>query len=143
MKQAAAGDTVRVHYTGAFADGTEFDNSSDSGPMELTIGKGEVFPALETALVGMAEGDKKSITLEPPEAFGAHDPELVHVIERERIPAEVDLKVGAALKAMDQDEKQINMVVVALTNEEVTLDANHPLAGHKLTFELTLSEVVG
>lgn len=143
MRQAATGDTVRVHYTGTLADGTEFDSSDGGEPLEVTIGGRQVISGFEDALVGMAEGDTKSVTLEPAEAYGPQDPQLVHVVERERIPAEIDLAVGTVLQASDASGNQVRLHVVELGEDDVTLDANHPLAGKALTFDLTLVGFVG
>lgn len=142
MKRAAVGNTVRVHYKGTLADGTEFDNSAGSAPMQLTIGSGEVITGVEDAIVGMTEGDTKRVTLQPIDAYGPHVPELVHVVDRNRIPAEIDLGVGKTLQAVDQSGNQMRLKVVAVSDDKVTLDANHPLAGEAITFELKLVEVV-
>jgi len=142
-KQAANGDTVRVHYTGTLADGTEFDSSAGRDPIELTLGGGMVIPGFENALMGMAQGDTKSVTLEPIDAYGPHDARLVQVIERERIPAEIDLRIGTGLQTSDDSGNAIRLLVVALDDDTVTVDANHPLAGKSLTFDLELVEFVG
>lgn len=141
-KQAANGDTVRVHYTGTLADGTEFDTSVGRDPIELTLGGGMVIPGFENALEGMTPGDTKSVTLEPMDAYGPHDARLVQEVERERIPAEIDLQVGTGLQTSDGSGNTINLTVVALADDTVTVDANHPLAGKDLTFDLELVEVV-
>ncbi len=138
MRQVATGDTVRVHYTGTLDDGTEFDTSTDRDPIAFMIGGGQVLPGFENALVGMTEGETKSITLSPEDAYGPHDPELLHAVERERIPDEIDLKVGALLQAGDAQSNEITLRVVEVSDEMATLDANHPLAGETLTFELTM-----
>lgn len=138
MRQVTDGDTVRVHYVGTLADGTEFDNSSGRDPIEFTVGRGQVVAGFENALMGMAEGDTKSVTLEPDDAYGPHNPDLVHAVERAKIPAEVDLQVGTALQATNERGDQVRLVVIELDTDTVTLDANHPLAGKTLTFELTL-----
>jgi peptidylprolyl isomerase len=142
VRQAENGDTVRVSYTGTLSDGSEFDSSAQRGLLESTIGNGEVFSALERVFVGMSAGDTKTVTLDPADAFGARDPGLVHTVERARIPAEVDLNIGTSLQASDSNGNQHHLVVVDLDNENVTLDANHPLAGEALTFMLNLAEFV-
>lgn len=142
-KQAANGDTVRVHYTGTLTDGTEFDSSVGRDPIELTLGGGMVIPGFEDALLGMTPGDSKSVTIAPVEAYGPHDASLVQVVERERIPAEIDLDVGTGLQTSDGSGNTIRLTVVAVDDDNVTVDANHPLAGKDLTFDLELVEVVG
>ena len=143
MRQAAVGDTVRVHYVGTLADGTEFDSSAQGGQIEVTLGSGQVIAGFENALLGMVEGDTKNVTLEPGEAYGPHNHQLVHVVERERIPAEIDLQVGTAIQASDASGQQLHLLVVELDADRVTLDANHPLAGKALTFGLELVGFVG
>jgi len=143
MRQATAGDTVRVHYTGALADGTEFDSSAERGPIEVTIGSGQVIPGFDDALLGMAEGETKSVTLEAKDAYGEHNPQLVHVVERARIPAEIDLSIGTVVQASDASGNRIPLLVLELDDDSVTFDANHPLAGKALTYELKLIEFVG
>lgn len=138
MKQATAGDTVRVHYTGTLDDGTTFDTSENRDPMEVTIGSGQILPGVENALTGMAEGDTKKVTLAPEDAFGDRNPGLVHNVDRTRIPEEVPLEVGTVLEATDQTGNPMHLTVVEFDEKEVTLDANHPLAGQALTFELKL-----
>lgn len=143
MRQATTGDTVHVHYRGTLDDGSEFDNSAGREPIEVTIGNGQIIPGFENALMGMAEGDTKSVTLPPEDAYGPTDPGLVHVVERDRIPDEVDLAVGAVLQAADASGNQIRLQVVEFSDDNVTLDANHPLAGKALTFELQLVGFIG
>ncbi len=138
MRQAAIGDTVRVHYTGTLDDGTEFDSSAGRDPLEIQIGSKQIIPGLEDALVGMAEGEAKSVTLQPDDAYGPHDPQFIQVVARDRIPPEIDLQVGTLLQATDGGGNQMRVQVVEVNDSEVTLDANHPLAGKALTFALTL-----
>ncbi len=143
MRQATNADNVRVHYTGTLDDGTEFERSAEGEPIEITIGSGQFFPGLESALVGMAEGDTKKVTLEPENAFGAHNPELIQNIERELIPPEVKLEIGTVFELKNENGDVAPVKVVEISDENVTIDTNHPLAGEALTFELTLVEFVG
>ena len=129
---------MRVHYTGTLDDGTTFDTSENRDPMEVTIGSGQILPGVENALTGMAEGDTKKVTLAPEDAFGDRNPGLVHNVDRTRIPEEVPLEVGTVLEATDQTGNPMHLTVVEFDEKEVTLDANHPLAGQALTFELKL-----
>jgi peptidylprolyl isomerase len=141
-QEAKSGDTVRVHYTGTLADGSEFDSSRDRDPLEVTLGSGEVIPGFETALVGMSPGDRQTITVAAAEAYGERLAARVFEVERTRIPPEVDLEVGGAVYAEDSAGQQLRLVVRALEEETVVLDANHPLAGQDLTFDLELVEIV-
>jgi peptidylprolyl isomerase len=143
MRQATTGDTLRVHYTGTLADGTEFDSSTSRDPLVVTIGEGQVIPGFEDALVGMAEGESKSVTLPPEDAYGPHHDQLVHTVERGRIPETIDLEVGTVLQAADPSGNQLRLQVVEFSDDTVTLDANHPLAGKALTFDLQLVGFVG
>ncbi len=143
MRQATSCDSVRVYYTGTLDDGTEFDSSIESEPIELTIGSGQFFPELESALVGMAKGATKKVTLKPENAFGAYDPQLIENVERELIPPEVKLEIGTVLEMKNEKGDLTPVKVVEIGDADVTLDTNHPLAGEALTFELTLVEFVG
>lgn len=143
MRQAKSGDKVRVHYTGTLSDGTQFDTSAQRGPLEVSLGIGEVVPGFENAVMGMTEGESKTVTIDPGEAYGQRNPELVHVVERERLPPEIDIQVGATLQASDGEGNVLRLVVVEFDDESVTMDGNHPLAGQALTFELTLVDFVG
>lgn len=142
MRLAKIGDTVRVHYTGTLLDGTEFDSSLEDEPLELTIGSGQVIRGFETALVGMAAGETKNATLTPKEAYGMRDPHNVHNVERTSIPNEIELEIGTIFEAEDPSGNQIQLQVLEFSNRNVALDANHPLAGRTLTFELNLVEFV-
>ncbi len=143
MRQAKSGDSIRVHYTVTLDDGTEIDSSAKGDPVEITIGSGQFFPGLESALVGMAEGDTKKVTLEPDNAYGAYDARLTQNVERDSIPAEIKLEIGTILEAKNENGDLTPVKVVGISDENVTFDTNHPLAGKALTFELTLVEFVG
>ncbi len=142
MAQAKNGDTVRIHYTGKLNDGTEFNSSAGHDPMEFTLGEGSVIPGFEEAVVGMNAGDKKTIEIASDDAYGPRHEEGVQEIERSTIPDEIELKVGAQLQATAPDGNAMMLVVTALNDTHVTMDANHPLAGHDLTFNLELVEIV-
>jgi peptidylprolyl isomerase len=109
----------------------------------LTLGGGMVIPGFENALVGMTEGDTKSVTVEPIDAYGPHDARLVQMVGRDRIPDEIDLQVGTGLQTSDESGNTIHLMVIDLDDENVTVDANHPLAGKSLNFDLELVEFVG
>lgn len=142
MTKVAKGDTVKVHYRGTLKDGSEFDSSHDRGPLTVTIGGGDVIPGFEEALVGMAPGDSKTVSLDAEAAYGAHRSEMVQEIERARIPTEIELAVGGVLQATAPDGQVVRLTVKDFNDETVTLDANHPLAGKDLTFDLQLVEIV-
>lgn len=142
MSEAATGDTVRVHYTGTLDDGSEFDSSSGGAPLEFQLGEGNVIPGFEGAVLGMAVGDSKTVNIEAANAYGPHHPEGVQEIERSAIPEEVAVEIGGKLQAMSSDNETMVLTVVAIGDDTVTLDANHPLAGKDLSFEIELVEIV-
>ena len=143
MSQAAAqGKTVRFHYTGSLADGTVFDSSMEREPLQVTLGAGQVIPGVDQALTGMAPGDDKKVTLAADEAYGPHREELIHEVGRERLSPEMKVDVGDRLEGTDASGRRLQLTVVDVNEESVKLDANHPLAGEDLTFELKLVEVV-
>ena len=139
---ATAGDTVLFHYTGSLRDGTVFDSSSGRDPLRVTLGRGEVIRGVDEALIGMAPGEEKTVTLAADEAYGPRRPELLHEVERDSIPPEVDLEVGQQLEGRDTSGQRLRLTVVDVADEKVTLDANHPLAGEDLRFELQLVGIV-
>ncbi len=140
MTQATAGNTVRVHYTGRLNDGTVFDSSSGRDPLEFTLGAGQVIPGFDAAVTGMAVGDTTTVTIEPQDAYGDHQPEMVQEVQRSEIPADIDLAVGMQLQASGPAGELI-VTVIELSDDNVKLDANHPLAGKALTFDLELVEI--
>lgn len=141
MGKAKTGDTVKVHYTGTLPDGTEFDSSSGRDPIEFTIGSGDIIPGFEKAAIGMEPGETKKVTVSTDEAYGERHDELVQTVDRGQIPDSIDVEVGMQLQATGPNDEQLVLTVVHLTDESVTLDANHPLAGQDLTFEIEMIEV--
>jgi peptidylprolyl isomerase len=143
MSQAKLGDTVRVHYTGKLDDGTEFDSSlSRNEPLEFTIGAGMIIPGFEQAVIGMTPGDSKVETIGTENAYGPYMEEMVVVVDRQQMPVELKPEVGQQLKIQQPTGQIIPVIVTDVSDEEVTLDANHPLAGEDLTFEIQLVEIV-
>lgn len=142
MGQAKSGDTVKVHYTGKLGDGTVFDTSLEGDPLEFTIGERHVIPGFEEAIVGMAKGDTKTVQIAPDEAYGPHRGELVVVVERDALPADVEPEIGDRLEFQQPDGQRIALTVTGLSESDVTLDANHPLAGEQLTFDVELVEIL-
>ena len=142
MAQAKKGDTVKVHYTGTLEDGTVFDSSADHKPLEFTIGAGQVIPGFDLAVLDMAIGEVKVSVIPAEEAYGAHSTELVTDVDRERFPADMELELGQQLQVGLADDQQAIVMVVDISDTVVTLDANHPLAGQDLTFEIELVEIL-
>jgi len=142
MTQAKAGDTVRIQYTGTLSDGTQFDSNVGGEPLQFTLGSGEVIRGLDSRIPGMTVGESATIAIASDEAYGPHDPAKIQKVPRDRVPAEVDLQVGMQLGARTESGQQIAFTVVDLTEDELTIDANHPLAGKDLTFDIQLVEIV-
>jgi peptidylprolyl isomerase len=142
MAQAKKGDTVRVHYTGTLDDGTMFDTSVEREPLEFTIGGGQVIVGFDTAVLDMSPGEKRVSVIPALEAYGEHSKELVTDVDRERFPADMELEIGQQLQVGLPDNQQAIVMVVDLSDTSVTLDANHPLAGQDLTFEIELVEIL-
>lgn len=142
MAQAKQGDTVKVHYTGTLDDGTMFDTSANREPLQFIIGGGQVIPGFDIAVTGMETGQIRTTVIEPNDAYGNHSQELVTEVARDRFPADMELEVGQQLQVGLADGQQAIVMIVDLSEEAVTLDANHPLAGQQLTFEIELVEIV-
>ncbi|HEX6083434.1 MAG TPA: peptidylprolyl isomerase [Thermoanaerobaculia bacterium] len=139
--QAKKGDTVHVHYRGTLDDGTEFDSSEGSEPIVFTIGAGQVIPGFEDAIEGMSAGDKKTEKIESGNAYGERRDELVFTVPRDQMPEGTDVEVGDMLRVGFPDGSNAAVQVTAADDQSVTLDANHPLAGKNLTFELELVSI--
>lgn len=142
MSQAKRGDTVKVHYTGTLEDDTVFDSSRRRDPLEFTLGAGMVVPGFENLVLGMREGETAKETIPCAEAYGERREELQLDVKRADIPAELELSVGMNLRMQAPDGQSASVEVVGLTDEIVRLDANHPLSGKDLTFEVELVELI-
>jgi FKBP-type peptidyl-prolyl cis-trans isomerase 2 len=141
MTKAKHGDTVRVHYTGKLEDGTVFDSSRQRDPLQVTLGSGQVISGFERALEGMSPGDSKSVAVPPAEGYGDRQDDRIIQYDRSRLPAGAAPEVGQQVQLQSQDGSQIPAVVTRVSESSITLDANHPLAGRDLTFELELVEI--
>ncbi|MBD3678865.1 MAG: peptidylprolyl isomerase [Rhodobacteraceae bacterium] len=142
MSQAKPGDKVRLHYTGTLTDGTEFDSSAGRDPLEFTLGSGQIIPGLDLAVTGMTVGDKKQVNIPCAEAYGERDPARQQTVPRSQIPPEVPTEPGTRLQLQAPDGQAVPVVVAEATETEITLDANHPLAGEDLIFDVELVEIV-
>ena len=149
MAQAKEGDRVIVHYTGMLESGEVFDSSicsedecgCETGPLEFTIGMNEVIPGFEKGVVGMSPGEMKTVNIPVDEAYGPRNDELVGTVERGLLPEDMSPEVGMRLEVTQENGEQFPVVITEVTDTHVTLDANHPLAGRNLTFELKLMEI--
>lgn len=166
MAQVKQGDKVKFDYTGMLKDGTVFDSTlegeecnseecetgdcdhddcgcgCETGPFELTIGSGEFFTQVEEALVGMAPGDKRTVVVPAVDAFGEHDTEKVFTVPRSDVPADLNPAVGDELILSNDENDDFGVTVTEVTVDSITFDANHPLAGEDLTFEIQLVEIL-
>ncbi|HWJ88990.1 MAG TPA: peptidylprolyl isomerase [Pelagibacterium sp.] len=142
MTQAKQGDTVRIHYTGRLTDGTEFDSSSGRDPLEFQVGSGQIIKGLDEKVQGMRVGDKDTVTIPADDAYGPHRPEGIQSVPRDQIPEGVDVSVGALLQATGGDGSTMTLTVIEAADDTITVDANHPLAGKDLVFDVELVEVL-
>jgi peptidylprolyl isomerase len=142
MDRASEGNQVLFHYTGSLADGTVFDSSTGREPLKVEIGTGQIIKGVDRALAGMAPGDTKTVTVPAAEAYGPHRDELIHEIDRDKLAPEMKVDVGDRLEGTDAAGQRLQLTVVEVNDDAVKLDANHPLAGEDLTFELKLVEIV-
>ena len=141
MIRADQGDIVKVHYTGRLNDGTVFDASPADRPLHFIVGRKEVIPGFEEAVIGMYQGGKKTVTVNPEQAYGPHRTELVEEMKRSLLPADLALEPGRQLEVDPNEGEKFVVLVKEVSDETVTLDANHPLAGRELIFDIELLEV--
>jgi len=141
MVQAKPGDIVKIHYTGKLDDGTVFDSSVNREPLEFTLSGGQVIPGFDEAVLGMSPGESKTQKIPMDQAYGPHREEMVLEISRQQIPPELEPEVGQQLQVQQENGQTIPVFVTEVTESKVTLDANHPLAGEDLTFDIQLVEI--
>ena len=141
MAIAKAGDTVSVHYRGTLVSGDEFDSSAGDAPLQFILGAGQMIPGFDAAVHGMAEGEKKTFIVVASDAYGPRHPEAIQSLGRNELPEDMEIELGSMLQAEDSHGHRVTLVVVELTDEMVTLDANHPLAGQDLTFAIELVKI--
>ena len=143
MTTAQVGNRVRVHYTGRLDDGEVFDSSEGGTPLSFTIGNGQVIPGFENGVIGMAPGDARTVHISCADAYGERRDDGVLQVPRDEFPPDMTLEVGASVQGQQQSGQTVTFTIMAVSNEAVTLDANHPLAGKDLTFDLTLVSIEG
>jgi peptidylprolyl isomerase len=141
MTQVKTGDTVSIHYTGTLADGQTFDSSEGREPLEFAVGAGQIIPGLDQAIAGMSVGEKKVVEVPADQAYGQADPNARQAVPRAEIPADIPLEPGTQLQMQAPNGQVVPVMVAEVTETEVTLDANHPLAGKDLTFAIELVEI--
>lgn len=142
MAKVAPGDTVKVHYTGKLEDDTVFDSSVNKEPIEFTLGQRQLIPGFEQAVIGMEPGDQKSVNIPMDEAYGPHRDDMILEVKNEEFPEHITPEVGLQLQLSQPNGQTIDVIITNMENEMVTLDANHPLAGKNLIFDIELVEIV-
>ena len=143
MQQVKSGDKIKVHYHGRLTNGETFDKSEGREPLEFEVGSGMVIKGFDDGVTGMAVGDKKTINIPFAEAYGPKNPEMIIDMPKDRFPKDMEIEVGMPLSMSDGQGQQFQVVVAEVQEEMVILDANHPLAGEDLVFDLELVEIIG
>jgi peptidylprolyl isomerase len=141
MSKVKDGDTVKVHYTGKLENGDVFDSSREQEPFEFTVGNKAVIPGFEKGVLGMEVGDTKTIEIPPEEAYGEKQEQLVVEVKKSEFPEDITPTVGQRLQIKQGDGNPIVVTITDLTEESITLDANHPLAGYTLFFDVELVDI--
>ena len=142
MNTVENGNTVSVHYTGTLNDGTQFDSSREREPLSFLVGDGQVIPGFESAVLGMQEGETKTITILAENAYGPKNDQAVQVVERSRFPNGFEGNVGESVTGQTGEGQAFRATIVSVEENTVTLDFNHPLAGQDLTFEVELVSIL-
>ncbi len=143
MAIAENGNKVKIHYKGSLDDGTIFDSSDGREPLEFELGSGQVIPGFDKNVKGMGLNEKKTIAIPADEAYGARRDDLIMDFPKSEFPDNINPEVGQQLQMQNQDGQVFNVLVTGVSDENVTLDANHPLAGKNLNFDIELIEIVG
>ncbi|MFY0605952.1 MAG: peptidylprolyl isomerase [Cyclobacteriaceae bacterium] len=141
MSKAKANDTVKVHYTGTLTNGEVFDSSLERDPLQFTVGAGQMIKGFDEAVNGMEVSEKKTVTIPSAEAYGEKNDQLIQQVPRTELPEDMKPEVGQTLVATNQDGQQTHVIIKEVAEENITIDANHPLAGQDLIFEIELMEI--
>ena len=143
MEQVKKGDKIKVHYHGKLTNGETFDSSAGREPLEFEVGSGMVIPGFDDGVTGMTVGEKKTVNIPYDEAYGPKNPAMVIEMPKDRFPKDMEIELGMSLGMSDQDGQQFQVTIAEIKEEVVMLDANHPLAGQDLIFDLELVEIAG
>ena len=143
MQQVKSGDKVKVHYHGKLTNGETFDSSEGRSPLEFEVGGGMVIKGFDDGVTGMSTGEKKTLNIPFDEAYGPRNPEMIIEFPKDKFPADMPLEVGLPLMMSGAQGEQFQVVVSQIKEDSVMLDANHPLAGQDLVFDIELVEIVG
>ncbi|MBN2038412.1 MAG: peptidylprolyl isomerase [Spirochaetes bacterium] len=141
MKKAENGDTIKVHYTGTLNDGTVFDTSKNREPLEFTIGSGQVIPGFDLGVIGMEINDKKTLNISCAEAYGERREELMFDVPKTDLPEGINPQVGQQLQMQNNDGQNFIVVISEINDSSIKIDANHPMAGEDLNFDIELVEI--
>ena len=141
MSKVKNGDTVKIHYTGKLENGRVFEDSRERQPFNFKVGNGEVMPGIEKSVLGMETGDQKSVEISPEDAFGPRREDLVVEVRKSDLPDHISPTVGQKLQMKEAEGRLIDLVITDVDEKTITLDANHPLAGQTLFFDLELVEI--
>jgi peptidylprolyl isomerase len=141
MAAAKNGDSVKIHYIGKLQDGTVFDSSAGRDPLGFTIGGGQVIPGFEEAVIGMSRGEAKQVMIPAHKAYGPRNEELLMPFPRNQVPPDLNPEVGQKLQLSGPNGEPVMVSVAEITEESIILDANPPLAGEDLTFDIELVEI--
>lgn len=141
MSKIKEGDTVKVHYTGTLNNGEIFDSSVKKEPLEFTLGQGQLIPGFEKAVIDLEVGESTTVKIPSEEAYGEQREDLIISVPRDQLPADITPELGMQLQVNQQNGQPVPVRIVDISDEKLTLDANHPLAGEELTFEIKLIEV--
>jgi peptidylprolyl isomerase len=142
MTQAKNNDSVKVHYTGKLKDGTVFDSSQDRNPLQFQLGQGQIIPGFEQAVMGMSVGEAKTVNIPSNQAYGPRQEELIQEVPRQQLPTDMEFQVGQRLQLGQEKEQPMIVEVTEVTDASIKLDANHPLAGKELIFDIELLEII-
>ena len=142
MQQVKDGDVVRVHYTGKLTNGEQFDSSTGREPLEFTVGGGQMIKGFDDAMPGMTVGEKKTISIQPEDAYGHKNEDAVIEFPRTNVPPDMPLEVGMQLQLRDEEGHPVPVTIAEVKDDTVLLDANHMLAGKELIFEIELLEIL-
>lgn len=142
MSKVKNGDTVKVHYTGKLEDGSVFDSSVERDPLEVTLGEGKLIPGFEDAVIGLEVGDKTTASIASADAYGERREDLEVTVERSQLPEDIEPQVGMQLQLNQPNGQPVPVQVTKVEDENIIIDANHPLAGKDLTFDIELIEIV-
>lgn len=142
MSLVQHGDTIRIHYVGKLEDGSVFDSTEGGAPLEFKVGSGEFLAGLEKGVLGMRVGESKTIMIPAGQAYGMHMKERVFQYDRKKLPGDFNVAIGEKFQMYRADGMPVTVTILAVSDDSVTMDCNHPLAGKNLIFDVLLEEIL-